>query len=178
MALKDQIELAVDTLFQQLGGEPVLRRVIERFVDRVFDDVMIGFFFAQADRKRIKEKEYEFAAAHLGAQVVYTGRPIATAHARHAITGGHFLRRLQILKETLAEFSVPSAVVEHWVAHTERLRPAVTAHQGSDCRHGDGSDGPVQPRRLPLATNSAVGELRRELPVTSSSAATEKSRKG
>ncbi|MEN9578639.1 MAG: hypothetical protein RJA70_1648, partial [Pseudomonadota bacterium] len=111
------------------------------------------------------DKEYEFAAAHLGAGTVYSGRPISTAHQRHPITGGHFLRRLQILKETMSEAGLPAVVIEHWVAHTERLRPAVTAHQGSDCRHGDGSGGPNPPRRLPLALTAPVGQIRRELPV-------------
>jgi hemoglobin len=126
------------TLFEQLGGETRLRQIVETFVDREFDDMLIGFFFKGVDRQRVKDKEYEFAAAHLGANVTYTGRSIPAAHARHAITGGHFMRRLQILKETLAEFDVPSAVSEHWIAHTERLRPAVTEAVGSECHPNEG----------------------------------------
>jgi hemoglobin len=123
----------VATLFEQVGGEPVLRRIIDRFVDRVFDDVMIGFFFRNASRERIKEKEYEFAARHLGGGVAYTGRPLAEAHAPHPIMGGQFMRRLQILKETLEEFDVPAPVSEHWLAHTEKLRPLITGDAGGDC---------------------------------------------
>ena len=66
------------TLFEQLGGEPALRAIVDRFVDRVFDDTLIGFHFAKANRARIKAKEYEFAAAHLGGDVEYTGRPRTT----------------------------------------------------------------------------------------------------
>ena len=33
------------TLFDERGGEEALRRLIDRFVDKVFDDPMIGFFF-------------------------------------------------------------------------------------------------------------------------------------
>jgi hemoglobin len=122
-----------ETLFDELGGEPVLRRIIDRFVDRVFDDVMIGFFFRNASRERIKAKEYEFAAQHLGADVEYTGRPLAAAHGRHPIMGGQFMRRLQILKETLEEFSVPQRVRDHWIRHTEELRPLITGDQGGLC---------------------------------------------
>ena len=74
------------TLFDDLGGEPVLRRIIDRFVDRVFDDVMIGFFFRNARKERIKQKEYEHAAQHLGAPIAYTGRPLDEAHRAHPIT--------------------------------------------------------------------------------------------
>ena len=54
--------MAETTLFEQLGGEPVLRGLVARFVDRMFDDPMIGFFFRKADRQRVKDKEYELAA--------------------------------------------------------------------------------------------------------------------
>jgi truncated hemoglobin YjbI len=121
------------TLFDELGGEAVLRPLIERFVDRLFDDVMIGYLFRAADRARVKQKEFEHAAEHLGAPVAYTGRPLAGAHAPHRIRGGQFMRRVQILKETLAEFGVPVAVAEHWIAHTLELRPLVTQDEDGVC---------------------------------------------
>ena len=95
------------TLFDELGGEARLRAIIERFVDKNVDDPMIGFFFQGVSRERLKQKEYEFAAQHLGAPIAYRGRPIAEAHGRHPIMGGQFMRRLQILKETLIDFDVP-----------------------------------------------------------------------
>ena len=84
-------------------------------------------------RARIKEKEFEFAAAHLGAAVQYTGKPIAQAHAPHPIMGGQFARRLELLKQTLVEADVPPSVMEHWLAHTERLRPVVTRDPHGQC---------------------------------------------
>ena len=121
------------TLFDEVGGEPVLRRIVDRFVDRIFDDAMIGFFFRDASRARVKEKEYEFAARHLGADIPYTGRGIREVHAAHPIMGGQFMRRLQILKDTLDEFQVPESVREHWIRHTEALRPQVTRDAGTAC---------------------------------------------
>ena len=121
------------SLFEDLGGEPVLRKLIDQFVDRVFDDVMIGFFFRNARRERIKQKEYEHAAQHLGAGVEYTGRPLAEAHRAHPIMGGQFSRRLMILKETLEAGGVPEHVKQHWLAHTESLRPLITADQSGEC---------------------------------------------
>jgi hemoglobin len=121
------------TLFDDLGGEPALRRIIDRFVDRVFDDVMIGFFFANARRERIKQKEYEFAARHLGADIEYTGRALPEAHRAHPIMGGQFARRLMILKETLEAEHVPEHVKQHWLAHTEAQRALVTADSSGEC---------------------------------------------
>ncbi len=123
----------MQTLFEQLGGEATLQAIIGRFVDRMFDDLMIGYLFRAADRERVKAKEYEFAARHLGAQLAYTGRPIAEAHRAHRITGGQFMRRLQILKETLAAFQVPSTVSEHWITHTLSLQAEITDNALDQC---------------------------------------------
>jgi hemoglobin len=130
------------SLFDQLGGEGPLRAVIDRFVDRLFEDTMIGFFFARASRERIKQKEYEHAAEHLGGGVEYTGRPLTVAHAAHPIQGGHFRRRLQILRETLEEMHVPEPVRRRWLEHTESLRDQVTGDVGSEC------DGVAAQRRV------------------------------
>jgi len=121
------------TMFEELGAEPGLRQIIDRFVDRNFDDLMIGFFFRNADRERIKAKEYEFAARHLGAEIEYSGRPIEQAHARHPIMGGQFMRRLQILKETLAEFAVPEHIQKHWLEHTQGQRHLITRDATNLC---------------------------------------------
>lgn len=111
--------------FRQIGGEAVLRAIIDTFVDRMFDDVMIGFFFRNVSKKHIKELEYQHAAAFLGAPVPYRGRPLTEAHAKHPIMGGHFARRKRILEQVLIENNVPAEIREAWMAHTESLRGEV-----------------------------------------------------
>jgi truncated hemoglobin YjbI len=121
------------TLFEQLGGESRLRAIIDTFIDSVFEDRMIGFFFRNANRARIKEMEYQLIANFLGADVEYKGEPLQNAHAKHPIMGGHFARRQQILKETLQKYQVPEKIMEIWLDHTESLRPLITGQSGSDC---------------------------------------------
>lgn len=121
------------SLFEKLGGEPALRRVIDRFVDRIFDDVMIGYLFRRASRARVKQKEYEHAAEHLGGPVAYTGRPIDAVHRPHQIRGGQFMRRVRILEETLVELDVPEEVRKHWLEHTLSLQHLVTNDAGGVC---------------------------------------------
>ena len=122
-----------ETLYQKLGGEAKLRQVIDTFIDRVFSDRMIGFFFRSADKARIKEMEFQFTGKFLGADVEYKGRPLNEVHAKHPIMGGQFMRRLQILRETLEFYEVPAEVREAWLSHTEGLRPLITQDAGSDC---------------------------------------------
>ncbi|MEZ4220464.1 MAG: group 1 truncated hemoglobin [Polyangiaceae bacterium] len=125
--------MAEASLFDELGGEPILRKIIDAFVDRVTGDAMIGFFFVGVDRERLKQREYEFAARHLGAGQAYSGRTLREAHARHPIMGGQFMRRLQILKDVLDEAGVPESVKRHWVEHTLSLQAQVTANEGGRC---------------------------------------------
>ena len=122
-----------ESLFEKLGGEIRLREIIDTFIDRVFDDRMIGFFFRHADRQRIKELEYQLAAAFLGAEIQYQGRPLAKIHANHPIMGGHFARRRQIFKETLEFYRVDEGIKAALLSHTDSLRPLITPEAGSDC---------------------------------------------
>ena len=119
--------------FERLGGEEKVRAIVDSFMERVFADRMIGFFFRDADRKRIKEMEYQLTAEFLGAGISYHGRPLAIVHAKHPIMGGHFARRRQILKETLESFGVPAAIREAWLRHTDSLRELITPEADSDC---------------------------------------------
>jgi len=121
------------TLYQKIGGEAKLRQVIDTFIDRVFSDRMIGFFFRNADKARIKEMEFQLTAKFLGAEIEYKGRPLDEVHAKHPIMGGQFMRRLQILRETLEFYDVHAEVCEAWLSHTEGLRPLITQDAGSDC---------------------------------------------
>lgn len=121
-------------LYDKIGGDK-LRAVITDFYDRVFRDVMIGFMFQGKPKQHLIDREWEFAANFLGApDVKYTGRPMRTAHANHTIFGGHFERRLQILRETMRDHDVDPEVQASWIDHTNALRSQITRDKGSECK--------------------------------------------
>jgi truncated hemoglobin YjbI len=95
---------------------------------------MIGFMFAGKDRDHLVEREVELTARFLGAPgIVYRGLPLRTAHARHTIFGGQFERRLQILRQTLADHAVDPEVRQVWIDHTIALRSQITHDPSSAC---------------------------------------------
>ena len=121
------------SLYDQLGGEAPLRAVINDFVARMFADVMIGFFFRDANQARIQELEFQLAAEFFGGPQRYRGRPLAEAHKKHRIMGGQFARRSQILREVLAAHGVPEQIKNAWLAHVESLRGEVTTDPEGQC---------------------------------------------
>ncbi|MES2643795.1 MAG: group 1 truncated hemoglobin [Myxococcota bacterium] len=119
------------TAFERAGGEPVVRAIVDRFVDRQFDDSIIGFFFAGKDRSAVKLHEYEHAAASLGAPVAYTGRPIAPLHRTLRINAGQFRRRLALLRQEIERAGLPPELVEAWLEPQRRMERVIT--DGTDC---------------------------------------------
>ena len=120
-------------LFAKIGPDK-LRAVIADFYDRIFADVMIGFLFQGKSKQTLIEREYEFTANLLGADVKYTGRPMRVAHAQSPIFGGHFERRLQILRETMRDHAVDPEVQQVWLDHSYALRDQITSDKGSECK--------------------------------------------
>ncbi len=121
------------TLFDDLGGEAKLRPLISDFVDRMFGDLMIGFFFRRADRARIAEMEFQHAAEHLGGPFKYTGRSLRSTHAPHRIMGGQFARRRELLRKTLVDHGAPEHVIAAFLAHTDALRDDITGDLSGEC---------------------------------------------
>jgi len=120
-------------LHELAGGPEIVRAVLRDFYDAVFDDLMIGFLFKDADKERLVERELELTLRALGAEIPYRGRPIGEAHRGHPIMGGHFMRRRKLLADAIARHGLPDAVRDAWLAHTDSLRAAVTRDQPDEC---------------------------------------------
>lgn len=119
--------------FDRIGGEWALRAIMDDFVNRCFDDPMIGFMFQRADRRRVQEMEFQLAAQLLGGPFRYEGRPLAEAHRRHRIQGGQFERRKFLLEQALRSHHVPRDIEKQLMDHTDRLRRQVTVDADSNC---------------------------------------------
>ena len=119
------------SLSEEVGGRERLRELVYDFYERVFDDAMIGFFFAGMELAEIADAQIEYVRARLGNEDVdYTGKPIRTAHFEHPILPAHFDRRHEILKETLDDYDVPEHVERAWLELEQRLRDLVVRTGG------------------------------------------------
>lgn len=131
LTLGEGRETQTVTDYESIGGWDGVEAIIRDFIGRVYDDVIIGFFFWSIDKERLIRREAELASVHLGGPETYSGRAVHKAHARHPINRGQFRRRLYLLEQTLDAHSVPDAIKARWLDHDRRLESAVT--DGREC---------------------------------------------
>ncbi|WP_158542731.1 group I truncated hemoglobin [Lujinxingia litoralis] len=121
-------------VIEEVGGAERMEAMMRAFYDRLFDDLMIGFFFMKSDKEALIASQIAFVHAHLGSrQGDYAGPPIRRAHQQMPILVGHFDRRHQILREVLDAFSVPEHVKEAWLGLDRAMRDMVI-RQGDQAR--------------------------------------------
>ena len=119
------------TDYEAIGGGQALETIVRDFIGRTSRDMIIGFFFRNADKQRVVAHEIEHASRVLGGPSKYTGRPLVPLHRGLRINRGHFRRRLALLRTVLREQGVDEGVIERWLAHDRQLEGQIT--DGTDC---------------------------------------------
>lgn len=115
-----------------VGGLDAMRDILRDFYDRLFTDLIVGFFFAGRDKAQLVEHQLRFTARALGSDVLYEGRSMPDAHAGlPPILQGHFDRRHKLLGDVLRERGVPDAARDAWLAYDRSFRRAVLGAKAS-----------------------------------------------
>lgn len=78
------------TLYQQIGGEPTLRAVVEDFSRIALADERINFTFAKTDMETFKQLLFEQLCKLTHGPCRYTGRNMRRAHENLNITNAMF----------------------------------------------------------------------------------------
>lgn len=109
-----------DTVFDRLGGKQAVAAAVDVFYAKIMADDTIRRFFEGVEMKRQKAKQRMFLTMVFGGPVKYTGRDIATAHARLKDMGRakeHFLSVAGHLESTLHELDVPEDLTREVMHH-------------------------------------------------------------
>lgn len=127
--LEKEIKLsgaALQELFVKIGKEPGLSKILNRFYEKISQDILIGFFFSGKDLSAIASKQKEFLMKAWGVTSSYSGKAPAQAHVElPPILSGHFDRRLVLLEETLKEFGLNENEIKTWVNFEDKFRNAI-----------------------------------------------------
>ena len=89
------------SLYDRVGGETGITRLVDSFYQRVLADPELSPFFAHIPMEKLHRMQVEFFSSALGGPLQYSGRPLAHVHQSHGITKDHLRRFTEHLLATL-----------------------------------------------------------------------------
>jgi len=104
------------SLFELVGGLPVLEQVHKLFYDKVYAHEWLGQFFIGHDQSSIEQRQTLFMAEKMGGDVDYWGKQPEMAHRQMYITRELFDLRHELLHQALVEADVAEELIERWLA--------------------------------------------------------------
>lgn len=110
------------TLYEQLGGQEGIGRVVERFYEKVLADPRINGFFAHTDMKKQIRHQTLFISWATGGPNQYTGKSMAKAHEGMHLQDVHFQAVAEHLVSSLQEFGVGKEQIEQVVEKVASIK--------------------------------------------------------
>jgi hemoglobin len=97
-----QTSPADDSLYQQLGGQPGLTRLMDDFMERLLADKRMNPFFKDVDHKHVKEQLVAQFCEVSGGPCRLKGPDMRKAHEGMDITKGNFNALVEVLQDTMS----------------------------------------------------------------------------
>lgn len=97
---------APPSLYERLGGAPVVADVVGEVIDQSASRHDLGRSFKDTDLERIKRLLAEQICALAGGPCTYSGDPMREVHAGHEISEAEFYGMVDVLKEALRRHGV------------------------------------------------------------------------
>lgn len=110
------------TLYERLGGEAKIRKIVNDTLDKNLNNPAIGAYFQKIDMDKLKQLVFEFFSMGTGGPHKYTGRDMASAHANLKITEADYNSSNDDLLEALEENGVGEAEQREVVAILDSLK--------------------------------------------------------
>ncbi|WP_276356359.1 group I truncated hemoglobin [Cohnella caldifontis] len=93
-----------ENLFEKLGGEEAIAKVVDKFYDKVMADGTVNGFFARTDMEKQRRHQADFIGYALGSGKKYTGQSMSKVHAGMNLQPKHYDAIVNHLSSTLREF--------------------------------------------------------------------------
>lgn len=110
------------TLFEKLGGQETIDKVVDEFYKKVLADETVNHFFKNTDMEKQRRHQAAFIGYALGSGREYTGKSMAKAHEGMNLQPVHYNAIIHHLTSTLKEFNVGQDDINQVVAKIDTLR--------------------------------------------------------
>ena len=109
-----------DALYQDLGGQAGLTRLVDDFDARLLADARMKPFFQDTDHAHFRKQLLDQFCEVSGGPCRLVGPSMKTAHAGFDITKGHFNALVEVLQQSMDAQAIPFTVQNRLLA---RLAP-------------------------------------------------------
>lgn len=113
------------TLYEKLGGQPVVAQIVDDFYQRVLADDTVNHFFANTDMKKQRRHQTAFISHALGGPNQYSGRSMEKAHSGLNLQPEHFEAIAKHLGESLDEYGLTHEEIQSVLERVSALKEAV-----------------------------------------------------
>ena len=113
------------TLFDEVGGYSVIRKVHKVFYDKVFAHPWMGRFFQGTDQQHIEDQQTDFMVSIFGGPKKYMGKSPRNAHLHLFINQDLIDTRTEILIESLRECNVSQVNQMAWLSKDKNFHIAI-----------------------------------------------------
>ncbi|MCU0267089.1 MAG: group 1 truncated hemoglobin [Acidimicrobiales bacterium] len=109
------------SLYDRIGGEATIDRVVDDFYGRVLSDPVLGSYFHDARMERLRRMQKELFTQALGGAPHYSGMDLTDAHRGRGISPAEVSRFTEHLLETLEEVGLAREDIDEVLHHIALL---------------------------------------------------------
>lgn len=110
------------TLYEKVGGEEAISKVVDYFYGLVLADDTVNHFFKNIDMEKQHKHQTKFISFALGGPNQYTGLSMAKAHTGMNLQENHFNAIAKHLHDALAHFGVSESDIDQVLTHVSSLK--------------------------------------------------------
>ncbi len=110
------------TLYERLGGEPGVRKIVNDILDKNAGNPLIGHYFRNINMDRLKQLVFEFFSMGIGGPHQYTGRDMLTTHSGLNISEADFQFANNDTVKALEENGVGDAEKDEVIAILDSMK--------------------------------------------------------
>ncbi|HYS54835.1 MAG TPA: group 1 truncated hemoglobin [Thermoanaerobaculia bacterium] len=110
------------SLYDRIGGTPVLSAIVDSFIARFADDTRVAPTFAKTDIPKFRKLILEQFCNITGGGCKYTGRDMKTTHEGLHLTEAQFNALVEDLQDAMATQRVPIELQNELIAKLAPMR--------------------------------------------------------
>jgi len=121
--IKERMFWMEQTLFERIGGEEAVAKVVDYFYEElVLKDETVNHFFKDTDMKKQRRHQTKFISYALGGPNQYSGASMAKAHEGMNLQPEHFNAIAKHLDQALAHFGVNDTDIDAALSKVSSLK--------------------------------------------------------